>query len=116
MPLMRPFALGWIDSKTKPIDDEKYMQFFSPRKKISVWSRINKEKVERLISEGLMTKTGFEIIDYTKQNGSWTILDEAEAFIIPQDLLDAFQNRSDAFNYFSGLSRSDKNICYNGWY
>jgi len=84
------------------------MQFFSRRKPKSVWSRINKEKTERLINEGLMTKAGYHIIEIAKQNGSWTILDEAEALTIPKDLDEAFQNRPNAKNYFSGLSRSDK--------
>jgi len=101
-------CFGWIDSKAKPLDEEKYMQFFSRRKVKSVWSRINKEKVERLIKEGLMTEAGFEIIEKAKQNGSWTILDEAEALIIPQDLDDEFQRRPNAKNYFLGLSKSDK--------
>jgi uncharacterized protein YdeI (YjbR/CyaY-like superfamily) len=101
-------CFGWIDSKAKPIDDEKYMQFFSPRKKNSIWSRINKEKVERLIKEGLIPKAGYESIDIAKQNGSWTILDEAEALIIPQDLNDEFQKSPKALDYFLGLSRSDK--------
>jgi uncharacterized protein YdeI (YjbR/CyaY-like superfamily) len=84
------------------------MQFFSRRKAKSVWSRINKEKIERLIHEGLMTTAGYHIIEIAKQNGSWTILDEAEALTIPGDLDEAFQKRPNAKNYFSSLSRSDK--------
>ena len=101
-------CFGWIDSKAKPLDEEKFMQFFSKRKAKSVWSKVNKAKVERLISEGLMTKAGFESIETAKQNGSWTILDEAEALLIPKDLDDEFQKRPKAKNYFLGLSRSDK--------
>jgi uncharacterized protein YdeI (YjbR/CyaY-like superfamily) len=101
-------CFGWIDSKAKPLDEEKFMQFFSRRKVKSVWSKINKEKVERLVKEGLMTKAGLEIIEQAKQNGSWTILDEAEALIIPKDLDDKFQKRPTPKNYFLGLSRSDK--------
>ncbi len=101
-------CVGWIDSKAKPLDEEKFMQFFSKRKAKSVWSKVNKAKVERLISEGLMTKAGFESIETAKQNGSWTILDEAEALLIPKDLDDEFQKRPKAKNYFLGLSRSDK--------
>ena len=101
-------CFGWIDSKAKPLDEEKFMQFFSRRKAKSVWSRINKEKIERLINEGLMTTAGYHIIEIAKQNGFWTILDEAEALTIPRDLNEAFQNRPNAKNYFSGLSRSDK--------
>ena len=40
-------CFGWIDSKAKPIDEEKYMQFFTKRKPKSIWSRINKEKIEQ---------------------------------------------------------------------
>jgi uncharacterized protein YdeI (YjbR/CyaY-like superfamily) len=101
-------CFGWIDSKAKPIDEHTFMQFFSRRKEKSVWSKVNKEKIERLTKEGLMTKAGFEIIDKAKQNGSWTILDEAEALIIPDDLEKAFQARDNAKTYFLSLSRSDK--------
>ncbi|MCG9899349.1 MAG: YdeI/OmpD-associated family protein [Hydrotalea sp.] len=101
-------CFGWIDSKSKPLDDEKFMQFFSKRKAKSVWSKVNKEKIERLTKEGLMTKAGFDIIEIAKQNGSWTILDEVEALIIPKDLNDKFEKRPKAKAYFLSLSRSDK--------
>jgi uncharacterized protein YdeI (YjbR/CyaY-like superfamily) len=101
-------CFGWIDSKSKPLDEHKFMQFFSRRKEKSVWSRINKEKIERLTSEGLMTKAGFDIIEIAKQNGSWTILDDAEALIIPSDLDHEFKKRPEAKSYFLSLSRSDK--------
>jgi len=101
-------CFGWIDSKAKPIDEHTFMQFFSRRKEKSVWSKVNKEKIERLTKEGLMTKAGFEIIEIAKQNGWWTILDEAEALIIPGDLEIEFQKKPTAKNYFLSLSRSDK--------
>jgi uncharacterized protein YdeI (YjbR/CyaY-like superfamily) len=101
-------CFGWIDSKSKPLDEHKYMQFFSRRKEKSVWSKVNKEKIERLTKEGLMTKSGFEIIEKAKQNGYWTILDEAEALIVPADLDKEFQKRPNAKQYFLRLSRSDK--------
>jgi uncharacterized protein YdeI (YjbR/CyaY-like superfamily) len=101
-------CFGWIDSKAKPIDDERFMQFFSKRKAKSVWSKINKEKVECLISEGLMTDAGFESVAIAKQNGSWSILDTAESLEIPHDLEAEFQKIPDAKDYFISLSRSDK--------
>lgn len=101
-------CFGWIDSKSKPIDSDSYMQFFCRRKPKSVWSKINKEKIARLTEEGLMTKAGFDCIEVAKQNGSWTILDEAEALMVPDDLESAFQGSSMAREYFLSLSRSDK--------
>lgn len=101
-------CFGWIDSKAKPIDNERFMQFFSKRKAKSVWSRINKGKVERLIADGLMTDAGFESIAIAKQNGSWSILDTAESLEIPDDLEAEFQKNPDSKDYFISLSRSDK--------
>lgn len=101
-------CFGWIDSKAKPIDDERFMQFFSKRKAKSVWSKINKEKVERLISEGLMTDAGLECIEIAKQNGFWSILDTAESLEIPDDLEVGFLIIPGSKDYFLSLSRSDK--------
>jgi len=101
-------CFGWIDSKSKPLDEHKFMQFFCRRKEKSVWSKVNKDKIERLVREGFMTKAGYEIIETAKQNGSWTILDKAEALFIPADLEQEFQKRQNAKQYFLNLSRSDK--------
>lgn len=101
-------CFGWIDSKTKPMNEDAFMQFFSKRKSKSVWSKVNKEKIQRLIEAGLMTQAGYDIIETAKQNGSWTILDDAEALVIPADLENEFQKRANAKKYFLSLSRSDK--------
>src|SRR5690554_1647440 len=74
---------GWIDSKKISIEKGKTHQFFSKRKAKSTWSKINKDKVDRLIEAGLMTKAGLHTIDVAQQNGSWTILDEVEELKIP---------------------------------
>ncbi|MGV3589610.1 MAG: YdeI/OmpD-associated family protein [Adhaeribacter sp.] len=99
-------CFGWIDSKAKPLDAERFMQFFSKRKPNSVWSKINKEKIKRLIDEGLITPAGYESIRIAKKNGSWTILDEVEELIIPPDLEKAFQIYAGAKDYFLSLSKS----------
>src|SRR5687767_3951541 len=49
-------CFGWIDSIKKSLDSEKAIQFFSKRKPTGTWSKINKEKVERLIANKKMTK------------------------------------------------------------
>ena len=99
-------CFGWIDSKAKPIDEEKYMQFFSKRKAISTWSKVNKEKVQKLIDEGSMTQAGSESIEIAKQNGSWTILDEVETLIIPNDLEKEFKTKPGSKEFFLSLSNS----------
>ena len=101
-------CFGWIDTKLKPVDEEKFMQYFSKRKAKIVWSKVNKEKILRLISQGLMTKAGEDSIEVAKQNGSWTILDDAEALILPKDLEAEFDKRPNAKQFFLSLNRSGK--------
>jgi uncharacterized protein YdeI (YjbR/CyaY-like superfamily) len=103
-------CFGWIDSKKIAIDAEKSHQFFSKRKPKSTWSKINKLKVERLIAEGLMTKAGFESIEIAKQNGSWYILDDVDALVIPPDLESAFDSYPSSKAFFASLSPSIKKM------
>lgn len=99
-------CFGWIDSRAKPVDEEKYIQFFSKRKASSTWSKVNKEKVQLLINDGRMTRAGLESIEIAKQNGSWTILDEVEALVIPDDLEKAFKTIRGSRDFFMSLSKS----------
>lgn len=99
-------CFGWIDSTRKSIDETRFKQLFSKRKPQGTWSRINKEKIQRLIAGGLMTQAGLDVIDAAKQNGSWTILDEVEELIIPSDLENAFKEHTGSKDYFLGLSKS----------
>ncbi|UPQ79473.1 YdeI/OmpD-associated family protein [Flavobacterium azooxidireducens] len=101
-------CFGWIDSKKIKIDDETSHQFFSKRKAKSTWSKINKQKVEKLIASGLMTEEGHKSIATAKQNGSWTILDEVEELIVPSDLQAEFAIHPAAKEFFNSLSKSVK--------
>jgi uncharacterized protein YdeI (YjbR/CyaY-like superfamily) len=103
-------CFGWIDSTRKSIDSEKFIQFFTKRKPRSAWSKINKEKIERLMSENLMSQAGLESVEIAKQNGSWTLLDQIEELYIPEDLELAFEANPGSKDYFLSLSKSIKKI------
>lgn len=103
-------CFGWIDSKKIKIDEVTSHQFFSKRKPKSTWSKINKNKVDKLIEQGLMTKAGSASIETAKQNGSWTILDEVEELIIPSDLEAAFDGKPNSKDFFLSLSKSTRKI------
>lgn len=62
---------GWIDSTVKRIDEETFMQKFTPRNKNSVWSKLNRERVERLIKSRKMRKPGMEKVKEAKKSGEW---------------------------------------------
>lgn len=99
-------CFGWIDSTRKSLGNEMFMQFFCRRKPGSVWSKINKGKVHQLIDGGLMTRAGFDSIETAKRNSSWTILDEVEELIIPEDLAEEFKSKAGSMEYFLSLSKS----------
>lgn len=103
-------CFGWIDSTARPIDEEKFMQFFTKRKAGSAWSKINKDKVKRLTAAGLMMPAGRKCIALARKNGSWSILDEVEAGRIPKDLEDAFTSKRGSKAYFTALSKSVQKI------
>ena len=103
-------CFGWIDSTKRTLDSERYIQYFSKRKAKSNWSKINKEKVQTLIDQGLMQAAGYKSIEIAKENGSWTILDSVEALIVPDDLKEALIANKGAIDYFESLSNSTKKI------
>ncbi len=101
-------CFGWIDSIAKPIDEEKYMQRFTPRKIKSVWSALNKSRIEKLSEQKLMMPAGLEIIETGQKNGSWSQLDHVENFIISPDLKKLFVKKNKVFKYFEALSKSNQ--------
>lgn len=97
-------CFGWIDTTSRPGDEHHYMQLFMPRKPKSGWSKLNKERVEKLIAEGQMTPAGMEKIEMAKENGTWSKLDHVEAFVVPPDLEKALKANKKAKKFFDGLN------------
>jgi uncharacterized protein YdeI (YjbR/CyaY-like superfamily) len=79
-------CFGWIDSSPNRLDDERFKIHMSPRKPNSTWARSNKERVRRLIEQGLMAPAGMEKIEAAKRNGSWDIIEEVDALQVPEEL------------------------------
>mgnify|MGYP000424538422 CR=1 FL=1 len=99
---------GWIDSTVKRLDDERRRQLFSPRKKKSVWSKLNKMHIEELFTLNLMHSSGLCKIEQAKLDGSWTILDDVDNLIIPEDLQQEFDKNLVAFNNYNEFAKSYK--------
>ena len=62
---------GWIDAIRKGLDDQSFLQRYTPRGKKSIWSQINVDNVARLIREGRMTEHGLLQVDAAKADGRW---------------------------------------------
>jgi uncharacterized protein YdeI (YjbR/CyaY-like superfamily) len=97
---------GWIDSTVKKLDEERRRQMFTPRKDKSVWSKLNKSYIEKLIADNLMHESGLHKIEIAKQNGSWESLDHVEDLIMPKDLQVAFDNNKTALNNYNNFSKT----------
>jgi uncharacterized protein YdeI (YjbR/CyaY-like superfamily) len=98
-------CFGWIDSLRNTLDDESYKQLFTPRKRKSVWSKLNKTRIEHLIANGQMTEAGLARIEAAKRDGSWNSLDEVEELTLPPDLEAAYPVALANFTAFAPSSK-----------
>jgi uncharacterized protein YdeI (YjbR/CyaY-like superfamily) len=64
-------CFGWVDSLIRKIDEKRYARKFTPRKDNSKWSVVNKQRVEQLIQDDLMTEHGLRKVEAAKRSGSW---------------------------------------------
>lgn len=101
-------CFGWIDSTAQRLDEQRSMLLFCPRRKGSAWSKVNKERVERLTEAGLIQDAGLAKIEQAKTDGSWEFLDDVEALIVPPDLHDALEAHPPALDHWQAFSRSAK--------
>jgi uncharacterized protein YdeI (YjbR/CyaY-like superfamily) len=99
---------GWIDSRGGRIDDDRMIQWFSPRRRGGLWSAPNKARIERLVAEGRMAAAGQAAIDAAKADGSWSQTDEVDALVVPADLAEALAAAPPAAAAYDALLDSAK--------
>lgn len=107
---------GWIDSTYKPIDGTSHAQRFSPRRKGSPVSPMNKERIRRLIAAKKMTKAGMESIGHhlTEDVNKVSASEQLKKFQIPDDILAALQADPTVWKHFQTFPESYKRIRV-GW-
>jgi uncharacterized protein YdeI (YjbR/CyaY-like superfamily) len=103
-------CFGWIDGLTRPLDAERAMIRFSPRKPRSVWARSNKERVARMEAAGLMTEAGRRVVAIAQANGSWNTLDDSDGLVVPDDLAAALGAAAGAREGFDGHTESARRM------
>lgn len=101
-------CFGWIDSVTKRVDDDRLIQWFSPRRKGGIWSSLNKARIERLSSQGLMSERGQRVIDEAMADGSWSRYDDVEALVVHDDLREALEGAPVVRDAWEALGPSTK--------
>jgi uncharacterized protein YdeI (YjbR/CyaY-like superfamily) len=100
---------GWIDGQNKGFDDQYWLQKFTPRGPKSIWSKINTEKVERLITSGEMKPSGLKAIELAKQDGRWDAAYASQKNItIPDDFQAALDKNKKAQEFFATLKSAER--------
>ena len=85
-------CFGWIDGQSKRIDDDWFIQRFTPRRPKSIWSKINREKVEALTAAGRMRSAGLSEVARAKADGRWdAAYDGMATASVPRDLARALE-------------------------
>lgn len=101
-------CFGWIDSLPRKLDDDRSMLLISPRKAKSNWSKVNRDKVERLMTAGLMQAPGLNRVEEAKTRGTWEALDTVDTLSIPEDLQAALCAVALADTNFNAFPKSAK--------
>jgi uncharacterized protein YdeI (YjbR/CyaY-like superfamily) len=71
--LEEALCFGWIDGQMQSIDEASYLKYFAKRRLKSMWSEKNKNIIEKLRENGLMTELGEKAVQVAKENGMWDI-------------------------------------------
>lgn len=100
---------GWIDSQKKRLDEQYFLQRFTPRRARSVWSKVNVDKVAALIQAGRMQAPGLAQVDAAKADGRWALAyDGARGAVVPEDLSAALDAAPKAKAFFSTINAANR--------
>ena len=98
---------GWVDSQLRSIDIESFALRYTPRRKRSVWSQINKDTAMRMIAEGKMTKAGLTAVEEARKSGKWASAYSSRVRpTVQEDLRNALEKDKVALRNFDRLSNS----------
>jgi uncharacterized protein YdeI (YjbR/CyaY-like superfamily) len=100
---------GWVDSQKEKFDEKTWVQRFTPRGAKSIWSKVNKEKAELLITNGRMKPSGFKAIEAAKKNGQWDKAYESQSIAtLPEDFAIELERNVKAKAFYDTLDRQNK--------
>ena len=104
-------SFGWIDGKIKRVNDECYMQWFTPRRPGSRWSKLNIGRAQKLIKEGRMKPEGLAAYNETRKNpGLIQEINAQDNISIPEDLIYALKKNVDAYRNFMNFTQSGRSL------
>jgi uncharacterized protein YdeI (YjbR/CyaY-like superfamily) len=102
-------CFGWIDGHRRALDEQWFLQRFTPRRARSRWSQINRDTAERLMAEGRMQPAGRAEVQRAKDDGRWDAAYAGQKSMgIPDDLQRELDTRPAAAEFFAGLSSQNR--------
>lgn len=100
---------GWIDGIKNKFDENSYILRFTPRRKNSIWSKVNIGKVAKLIENGRMQPQGLAEVDRAKADGRWDQAYDSPANMeIPEDFLQELSKFPEALAFFNTLNKTNR--------
>jgi uncharacterized protein YdeI (YjbR/CyaY-like superfamily) len=107
--LKHALCFGWIDGQVKPLDEDFFLQRFTPRRKQSRWSQINRASAERLLAEGRVRPAGIAQIEAARADGRWERAYAPQSNAkVPDDLQQALDANPAAKAFFETLRGSNR--------
>ena len=103
-------CFGWIDSTVSNFDDARSFQLITQRKPKSTWTRLNRQRVAHMESQGLMTDAGRRVVEVARANGYWTIYDPVEDLIEPDALASALDENPAARQAWNSFPASPRKM------
>jgi uncharacterized protein YdeI (YjbR/CyaY-like superfamily) len=102
-------CFGWIDGRRQALDELHFLQRFTPRRARSPWSRINREKVERMMTEGRLRPAGISEMERAQADGRWDAAYAGQkAMTVPDDLQRELDASPEAKAFFAELSSQNR--------
>ncbi|SRR5579875_1424147 len=106
-------CFGWIDGQKQSYNEEYFLQKFTPRRPRSVWSKVNTQRVQRLIEQGRMRPAGMKHVESAKQDGRWDAAYASGASAdVPEDFLTALEAHPAAKAFFATLTKANQYAIY----
>jgi uncharacterized protein YdeI (YjbR/CyaY-like superfamily) len=107
--LEEALCYGWIDGQAKKYDADSYIQKFTPRRKRSVWSKLNVARALKLIEAGRMRPAGLRQIEAAREDGRWEdAYDSPSRSTVPDDLHAALARNKKARAFFDTLNKTNR--------
>jgi uncharacterized protein YdeI (YjbR/CyaY-like superfamily) len=104
---------GWVSGQRRSFDARYYLQKYVPRRRGSLWSKVNVDKVEQLLAAGRMREPGMAEVRAAQADGRWDAAYESQKHAaVPPDVVAALEDNQQAKDFYDSLNKTDQYRLY----